>query len=72
MLKLIHNNKDHNNVSELLPWYVNQTLTPSELESVEKHIRVCEACQQEIELLQTTFKAANDFDAAVIPCDKRF
>ena len=72
MLKLIHNNKDHSNVSELLPWYVNQTLTQSEHASVEKHVRVCEVCQQEIKMLQSTFKAANDFDAAVIPCDERF
>ena len=72
MLTLIHNNKEHANVSELLPWYVNQTLTQVEQAMVEKHISVCETCQQDINLLQSTFAASNDVDSLAMSCDEQF
>lgn len=37
---------------ELLPWYVNQTLSAKEQREVEDHIHNCVRCQQEISLLQ--------------------
>lgn len=37
---------------ELLPWYVNQTLSPQEQEQVEGHIKNCSRCQKEIEFLK--------------------
>ena len=73
MLKLIHVNKEHQNIIELLPWYVNRTLSTDEHNLVEKHISLCPSCQQEVEFIQTTLEAANDFDASVItPSDDKF
>ncbi len=46
---------DHQNSShpdELLPWYVNQTLSAQEQREVEDHLHNCARCQQEISLLQ--------------------
>ncbi len=37
---------------ELLPWFVNETLSTEERHSVEQHLDTCPQCQQEIELLQ--------------------
>ena len=34
--------------SELLPWYVNGTLSDAERDSVASHVTTCESCQQEI------------------------
>ncbi len=37
---------------ELLPWFVNQTLTEQEREHVEGHVQGCPRCQQEVALLR--------------------
>lgn len=37
---------------ELLPWYVNHTLSPQEHEAVEGHIQQCPRCQKEIVFLE--------------------
>ncbi|MBX2884616.1 MAG: zf-HC2 domain-containing protein [Granulosicoccus sp.] len=41
----------HNQVIELLPWWVNKTLNDHENEMVERHISNCDECQAEIEML---------------------
>ena len=41
-------NQDHDNVWELLPWYVNQGLSLQEVNQVETHIEVCMICQSEL------------------------
>ena len=38
--------------AELLPWFVNETLSTEERYAVEQHIATCPQCQQEIALLQ--------------------
>ncbi len=38
--------------AELLPWFVNETLSTEEQRTVEEHLETCPQCQQEIELLQ--------------------
>jgi hypothetical protein len=38
----------HQEVWELLPWYVNGTLAGQELQRVETHLAVCESCQREL------------------------
>lgn len=38
----------HRKVWELLPWYVNGTLSAPETAEVEKHLATCAACQQEV------------------------
>jgi len=43
----------HNEVIELLPWYVNQTLSEGERGSVALHLSSCAACSSELEQYQT-------------------
>jgi putative zinc finger protein len=43
---------DHNNhtfVWEMLPWYVNDTLSASQTSQVEAHLTYCSACRRELE-----------------------
>ena len=43
---------------DLLPWYVNGSLSATELADVESHIKDCKQCQQEITLLQAMQEVA--------------
>lgn len=38
---------NHQELSQLLPWYVNKTLQGAELKAVEKHVSVCLTCKRE-------------------------
>ncbi len=38
--------------AELLPWFVNETLSTEDRQTVEQHLESCPQCQQEITLLQ--------------------
>ena len=40
--------QDHDYVWELLPWYVNEGLSPQELNEVETHLKDCSTCQHEV------------------------
>lgn len=48
---------EHNNLSQLLPWYVNQTLQGTELQAVESHLGVCLMCKREVIQLQKLAQA---------------
>lgn len=41
--------RSHQRVWELLPWYANGTLEPGERRTVEEHAARCERCRQELE-----------------------
>jgi hypothetical protein len=43
---------DHQELAQLLPWYVNKTLQGSELRAVEDHLAVCLVCKRELLQLQ--------------------
>lgn len=43
---------DHQELSQLLPWYVNKTLQGAELKAVEEHLTVCLICKRELIQLQ--------------------
>lgn len=45
-------NEDHQEVLELLPWYLNGTLGDDERATVDLHLRECASCQFELEELQ--------------------
>ena len=38
-----------NEIAELLPWYVNETLSADERRKVESHLKVCPACRESIQ-----------------------
>jgi len=42
---------DHHD--ELLPWYVNDTLTDEERREVEEHLKGCDRCRKEVVYLKT-------------------
>jgi anti-sigma factor RsiW len=42
------NNRFHQEVCELLPWYVNSRLEDREREAVETHLSTCPSCQAEL------------------------
>ena len=48
-------NPDENTncLEDLLPWFVNQTLEPSQQQEVENHLRHCRKCRKEVELLES-------------------
>lgn len=41
-------NRDHDYLWELLPWYVNEGLSRDEVSEVEAHLKDCPACQSEV------------------------
>ncbi len=43
--------QDHDHIAELLPWFVNETLDEQERLLVEDHLRICESCRTDLELL---------------------
>ena len=53
-MKPLHNNpySAHQEISLLLPWYVNKTLSEDEIEWVENHLKVCLTCKRDIAALQ--------------------
>lgn len=46
-------NNDVEHPTDLLPWYVNGTLTDQEYHTVDEHVSICDICKDEIKLLQT-------------------
>jgi hypothetical protein len=55
----------HRNISELLPWYVNDTLTLEERTSVESEIDGCAECAADVEELTALRDYMLEKDAAV-------
>ena len=45
-------NKRNDHPDDLLPWYVNGTLSRGERQIVESHLQTCERCRQEVAWLQ--------------------
>jgi anti-sigma-K factor RskA len=54
----------HKVVDALLPWYVNGTLKGDELEGVERHLRDCALCRQEVDWLRELYEACATADSA--------
>jgi hypothetical protein len=53
-MKQLHNNpySAHQDISLLLPWYVNKTLHGTEMIMVENHLKVCLTCTRELASLR--------------------
>jgi hypothetical protein len=59
----------HDEISLLLPWYVNNTLNLTELKDVENHLKVCLVCKREVANLKKLSFAVNQngsFDSAAL------
>lgn len=52
-MKQLHINpySSHQEISLLLPWYVNKTLRGAEIKMVENHLKVCLTCRRELATL---------------------
>lgn len=61
----------HDSVTELLPWYVNDTLDESERELVRQHISDCETCRNDVELLaQVQHAVRTESPAPLVPAPR--
>jgi anti-sigma factor RsiW len=49
-----HEERIHQRIWELLPWYVNGTLSGPERERVEDHLPGCRRCREEVEICRQT------------------
>jgi anti-sigma factor RsiW len=52
-----HDERVHQRIWELLPWYVNGTLPDSDRERVEAHVALCRRCRDEVETCRRTAAA---------------
>ena len=55
----------HQDVLELLPWYVNGTLGKTEVARVEAHVRECPECARELEQCRTLAREVNKASADI-------
>src|SRR5947209_7086314 len=52
-----HDERSHQRIWELLPWYVNGTLSGQDRERVEDHAAGCRRCQDEVKACRRTAAA---------------
>lgn len=60
---------EHDDVWLLLPWYVNDTLQPTESNLVTTHLQTCLTCRREIENLQLHAEAIRDYEPQSLPVE---
>ena len=67
----LHDTKHHDTVTELLPWYVNDTLDESERNLVSEHIGDCDDCRENVELLLRVQRTVrNESPAPLVPAPR--
>jgi len=67
----LHDTDRHDAMTELLPWYVNDTLDESERDFVREHIGTCEDCRDNVELLSQIQRAVRtESPAPLVPAPR--
>ncbi len=61
----------HRRLRELLPWFVNETLSDTERQRVARHLHDCEVCRGDVEILAAAKRAvvAGGVEPIVPPAD---
>lgn len=70
-----NNHNESNNECEMLPWFVNGTLSELEVLAMEKHLRRCDDCAQELPMLKSLQTSLSRETVAVLapnPNSERF
>lgn len=67
-----HTSMGHQDVWEVLPWFVNGSLEDQELEQVERHLAGCEECRHEASELQQLAKIMVGSGAPMVMPDEAF
>jgi hypothetical protein len=62
----------HSRAAELLPWFVNGTLSGAEREAVDAHVRACIACRRELKEQQRLFGAVRARRTADVSAEAGF
>jgi hypothetical protein len=62
----------HSRAVELLPWFVNGTLSGAEREAVEAHVRACIACRRELKEQQQLYGAVRARRTADVSAEAGF
>lgn len=62
----------HQDVWEVLPWFVNGSLEDQELEQVERHLADCEECRHEASVLQQLARIMVGSGAPMVTPDEAF
>lgn len=56
------NTTQHNRVWDLLPWYVNETLSAEERSEVEAHLADCSSCRHELKIQKNLRQIVSESD----------
>jgi anti-sigma factor RsiW len=64
-------NERHDAITELLPWYVNDTLDKTERDLVREHLNVCDDCREAVDLLsQVQHAVRTESPAPLVPAPR--
>jgi hypothetical protein len=64
--------RSHGDLTELIPWYANGTLSAEERAMVEEHLKTCGACRQELQFLRNVNAAMTGLDEDVPAVEPSF
>ncbi|HEY3851328.1 MAG TPA: zf-HC2 domain-containing protein, partial [Steroidobacteraceae bacterium] len=51
---------EHQEIYDLMPWYVNGSIAEADRQKVEAHVRTCAACREDLEQERRVYRAMAD------------